>query len=279
MSEIYTGSMSSSEQAQVRLGGMALRNGMLVHSLDHWAAAVRGADGEIRLASGRKPELPAPALRVPALRGVLRVAEAVYLLPLVRRPAARGAAADGGADGIAGALAASAVLDPGACARGRLRPAAAEVARRRRSRWCRRWRRCAARAGPLPRRRAQGDRRLRARRGAVDIAKEHERCGSHLVAPMIAATVAGNVLVSRLPAARRGPARLAVSLAAIGIATETFGWMQRQPREPLAQLMLRPGFALQRVGGDRASRPPRSSRSPAPRCDEVLRLEDSGGRP
>ena len=30
----------------VRLGGMALRNGILVHSLDHWAAAVRTDDGE-----------------------------------------------------------------------------------------------------------------------------------------------------------------------------------------------------------------------------------------
>jgi len=36
MSEIYTGSMSSSEQAQVRLGGMALRNGVLVQGPDHW---------------------------------------------------------------------------------------------------------------------------------------------------------------------------------------------------------------------------------------------------
>ena len=85
MSEIYTGSMSSSEQAQVRLGGMALRNGVLVQGPDHWAAAVRTPEGEIRMASGRKPELPAPALSVPGLRGVLRVAEAIYLLPLVRR--------------------------------------------------------------------------------------------------------------------------------------------------------------------------------------------------
>ena len=40
---------------KVRLGGMALRNGIFVHSLDHWAAAVRTPEGDLRMASGRKP--------------------------------------------------------------------------------------------------------------------------------------------------------------------------------------------------------------------------------
>ena len=33
--------MSEQPEERVRLGGMALRNGILVHSMDHWAAAVR----------------------------------------------------------------------------------------------------------------------------------------------------------------------------------------------------------------------------------------------
>ena len=36
---------------------MALRNGLLVHGPTHWAAAVRDRDGEIRVASGRKPRV------------------------------------------------------------------------------------------------------------------------------------------------------------------------------------------------------------------------------
>jgi len=64
---------------------MALRNGIFVHSLDHWAAAIRTSDGELRLASGRKPELPAGLLAVPGFRGVLRMAEMGYLLPIMRR--------------------------------------------------------------------------------------------------------------------------------------------------------------------------------------------------
>ena len=35
-----------SEDGKLRLGGMALRNGLLVHGPTHWAAAVRTAGGE-----------------------------------------------------------------------------------------------------------------------------------------------------------------------------------------------------------------------------------------
>ena len=42
---------------KLRLGGMALRNGLLVHGPTHWAAAVRDDSGEIKVASGRKPDL------------------------------------------------------------------------------------------------------------------------------------------------------------------------------------------------------------------------------
>ena len=39
---------------KLRLGGMALRNGLLVHGPTHWAAAVRDDHGLIQVASGRK---------------------------------------------------------------------------------------------------------------------------------------------------------------------------------------------------------------------------------
>ena len=41
---------------RLRLGGMALRNGLLVHGPTHWAAAARRQDGTIGVASGRKPQ-------------------------------------------------------------------------------------------------------------------------------------------------------------------------------------------------------------------------------
>src|SRR2546423_3768554 len=71
---------------KVRLGGMALRNGLLVHGPAHWAAAVRTPGGELKVASGRKPEVaPATAGRVPGVRGVAKLAEAFALIPIVKR--------------------------------------------------------------------------------------------------------------------------------------------------------------------------------------------------
>jgi uncharacterized protein YqhQ len=39
-----------SEQEKIRLGGMALGNGVLVHGPTSWACAVRLADGELKVA-------------------------------------------------------------------------------------------------------------------------------------------------------------------------------------------------------------------------------------
>src|SRR5687767_5269614 len=69
---------------KLRLGGMALRNGLLVHGPTHWAAAVRTDSGDIKVASGRKPRLRA-ADPIPGVRGVARLAEAFAVLPLVKR--------------------------------------------------------------------------------------------------------------------------------------------------------------------------------------------------
>ena len=75
--------MSGAED-KLRLGGMALRNGLLVHGPTHWAAAVRRLDGDVKVASGRKPRLRA-ADGVPGVRGVARLAEAFAVIPLVKR--------------------------------------------------------------------------------------------------------------------------------------------------------------------------------------------------
>src|SRR3954462_4247463 len=71
-------------EGKLRLGGMALRNGLLVHGPTHWAAAVRDREGEIRVASGSKPRVSGFD-SVPGLRGVVRLAEAMAVIPLVKR--------------------------------------------------------------------------------------------------------------------------------------------------------------------------------------------------
>ena len=84
-------------QAKLRLGGMALRNGLLVHGPRHWAAAVRDEDGRMVIASGRKRLLRAGRLtELPVARGLVRLGEAFAVLPAVRRglPQARFALED-----------------------------------------------------------------------------------------------------------------------------------------------------------------------------------------
>jgi uncharacterized protein YqhQ len=260
----------SSKNDKVRLGGMALQNGILVHSFEHWAAAVRGEDGSVKLASGQKPDLPALLTGTPLLRGVARMAEVAYLLPLIRRrlPEAR---LPMESPGMGAALVGSALLAQ-VIRRTRLHPAAVEVV--------------TAGAALFPAMLALRGSRIAGYHGAehkaiggyehdgapVDIAKEHERCGSHMVGPLIAATAVGNVFVSRLPASRRGPARLAVGVAAMGAATEAFAWMTRHRDHPLAKAMQLPGYELQRVA---ATREPSAAELEVAQTalDEVLRLE------
>src|SRR3954466_10337042 len=69
---------------KLRLGGMALRNGLLVHGPTHWAAAVRAADGSVKGASGPKPRVTRFD-GVPGLRGLVRLGEAFAVIPLVKR--------------------------------------------------------------------------------------------------------------------------------------------------------------------------------------------------
>src|SRR6476661_2896429 len=84
--------MASKDAERLRLGGMALRNGLLIHGPTHWSVAVRDGDGRIQVASERKPELaPKLVAKAPGLRGPVKLAEAMAVLPLARRrlPAAR----------------------------------------------------------------------------------------------------------------------------------------------------------------------------------------------
>src|SRR5205807_7153979 len=77
-------------EEKVRLGGMALANGVLVHGPHAWACAIRRDDGTITVASARK-RLQASRIRNPLLRGPARLLEALALLPQVKRklPAAK----------------------------------------------------------------------------------------------------------------------------------------------------------------------------------------------
>ncbi|MGZ4318828.1 MAG: DUF1385 domain-containing protein, partial [Gaiellaceae bacterium] len=75
--------------------------------------------------------------------------------------------------------------------------------------------------------------------------REHERCGSHMLGPLIATSAVGGALATKAPPQLRGPARAAAQLGALAAATEIFSWMVRNPENPVAQALARPGHELQ----------------------------------
>jgi hypothetical protein len=86
---------------------------------------------------------------------------------------------------------------------------------------------------------------------ASDASKEHERCGSHLVAPMLASNVAGTLLLRQVLEKPSPVAGGAVALASTAVAVEVFAWCERNSETRLARALRRPGFEIQRVVGTR----------------------------
>src|SRR6266536_3506985 len=143
---------------KIRLGGMALANGVLVHGPTAWACAIRTPEGELKVESAPK-SFRASEVEQPFLRGPARLAEVMLLLPQVRRA--------------------------------------------------------------LPEARLPFER------------------------PRVLATMLGSALAARAPERLRGPARAAAQLGAVGVATESFSWMVRNPDRALSRALAKPGHELQ----------------------------------
>ncbi len=225
---------------------MALRNGLLIHGPMHWAAAVRDRDGQVVVASERKPELaPKLAGRLPGLRGPLKLLEAMAVLPMVRRrmPAARLPFEDARVLVTIGAtLVATATL------RRRLASSALRES-------------VVQALGALPALVALSDRDLAAYHGVehkaiaayeqgiedpASVPKEHDRCGSNLLAPMMLLSIGGTVMLERLVEQPSPVERAIVGLGGASIAVEMFAWSDRNHGSPLAEAFHTPGREIQR---------------------------------
>jgi len=224
---------------KIRLGGMALANGVLVHGPTAWACAVRTPNGRIETASAYK-RFQASRVQRPLLRGPARLLEVVTLLPQVRRalPSARLPFERPGvlATMVVSALAAQAVK------RSSLKPLAREL------------------VGSLlslaPTALAVRGSDVAAYHGAEHISigsyehgsrreKEHERCGSHMVGPLLLSSAVGGAFAARAPRNLQPAAKATAQLGALAATTEIFAWMVRNPDHKLSRALARPGHELQ----------------------------------
>jgi uncharacterized protein YqhQ len=224
---------------KIRLGGMALGNGVLVHGPRHWACAVRSEDGSVKLASGLKPIRAADAGNR-LLQGPLRLAEVFALLPVIRRELPE-AKLPFQRPRVAVALAGSA-LGIHALRSSRLSPLTQEA--------------IAALLAVGPAAVALRGSELAAYHGAEHISigsyehgeereKEHERCGSHVLGPLLLTSAAGSMAAARVPLPFRPLARAAAAFGAMAASIEIFSWMVANERHPVARALAKPGHELQ----------------------------------
>jgi uncharacterized protein YqhQ len=224
---------------KIRLGGMALPNGVLVHGPRSWACAIRAEDGSIEVASALK-RFRASKVNSAFLRGPARLLESMAVLPQVKR------ALPGAKLPMQSRRALASMVGVALVVRGiresRLRPATQEV--------------LSGLLSIAPAALALRGGELAAYHGAEHISigryehgegatKEHERCGGHLVGPLVATSVVGNVLAGLAPARMRNQARTAAQFGALAASTEIFGWMIRHPDNLLARALSMPGHELQ----------------------------------
>ena len=76
-------------------------------------------------------------------------------------------------------------------------------------------------------------------------AKEHERCGSHLVGPLALTGAAREPARGQRARPLRPVAGLAAAIGGLGVTMELFGWMQRHPEQRLSRVLAWPGHELQ----------------------------------
>ena len=85
--------------------------------------------------------------------------------------------------------------------------------------------------------------------GIDDVAgvpKEHDRCGSNLIVPMMLLSAGGTVVLERLVEEPSAALRAGVGLGGASIAVEMFAWSDRHHGEPLAEAFHTPGREIQR---------------------------------
>ena len=239
----------------LRLGGMALRNGLLIHGPTSWSVAARNGQGGIDVTAGPKPNFGGNRLAgVPVVRGPLRLAEAFAVIPIARRalPSSRLPFED---LRVIGAAAATTVLSAAVRGRGGTTSPVREAV--------------AGALGLAPALVALSSSELAAYhavehkaiagyeqdRDPAEVPKEHKRCGSNLIVPMIVFSALGQIAVDALVERPGRIARGLSGLAGLSLSVEVFVHADKHPDSPLGQAVHWAGHTIQRLFATREPSP------------------------
>jgi uncharacterized protein YqhQ len=106
----------------------------------------------------------------------------------------------------------------------------------------------------------------------ASVPKEHDRCGSNLIVPMMLLSAGGTLLLERLVENPSNAARAGVGLGGASLAVEMFAWSDRHHGDPLAEAFHTPGREIQRHWATQEPTPEQLEVAVAA-LEEILRAE------
>ena len=243
------------QAVNLKIGGMALENGVLFQTDTHWAMAIRDPSGEIEISSGRKTAIPGSGRmrRIPLLRGLISLAESGLVIPSAYTHGGRLPLPTRSpqmlASMIVSVLGTMVVRNP----KRKLPPLVEEVAV---SALTLIPSLIALRKTEAIEYHAAEHKSINAweSSGSLDESNarealaEHPRCGSNIMGPALAMMTVGNTLTRRWLGSRRGHiARLGVGVLSLSGAVEMVQWASRNPGSILSKALTLPGGELQHL--------------------------------
>lgn len=237
---------SSAQHDRIQLAGMALANGVLIVGPTAWVAVTRSPDGDVSTTTRSRPDLDASAaaVRIPVLRGPLRLAALLATLPQVRRAAPQARLAVETAPVLVGMLASTlgtrlVKRTMGSGPGGELVAGVASLGLSV----------ATMRGGELMRWHGAEHKSIAGyERGVTssEASRIHPRCGTQLALPMLVLTTLATQVALRLAPGSPRAARTIGQIAGIGLATELLRATQRGHGGALGAAFQRGGYFLQR---------------------------------
>ena len=239
----------------LKIGGMALENGVLFQTEKYWAMAIRDESEGIKISSGEKARIAhnSRARRIPLLRGLVSLAETAMVVPSAHYHGGRLPLPTHSprvlASMIVSVLGTIIVRNP----KRRLPPLVEELAA---SALALVPALVALRKTDAIEYHAAEHKSINAweSSGVIDKDKaelataEHPRCGSNIMGPALGMMTIGNTLARRWLGTRRGNyARLGVGILSLSGAIEMVQWASRNPNSFFSKALTLPGGELQHL--------------------------------